>query len=266
MVMHPTRRAVITEVADAVAEMPASEVRTIGIDGVDGAGKTVFADELAGALRARGLQVIRASVDGFHNPPHVRYRLGRHSPVGYFQDSYDYDQLRELLLDPLSSGGARSYVTAIYDVKEETPVDIEVRVAPLGSVLVFDGIFLHRPELADYWDCSVFLRVEREVARDRTFQRDGSPRDPDAREDSRYVEGQKIYLETCRPESVASIVVDNNVLDQPRILTCTQSELPTTCSLTSTEQVRSLTARPVTVLSEGPSSPCRSSPRARRRT
>ena len=93
----------------------------------------MFADELAGVLRACGLQVIQASVDGFHNPAHVRYRLGRHSPVRYYQDSYDDNRLRERLLDPLRSGGARSYVTAIYDVTEESPVDIEAGVAPPGG-------------------------------------------------------------------------------------------------------------------------------------
>jgi uridine kinase len=219
LVMHPARRAVITQVAEVVAAMPANGIRMVGIDGVDGAGKTVFADELAGGLRAGGLQVIRASVDGFHNPAHVRHRLGRHSPVGYYQDSYDYSRLRERLLDPLRSGGARSFVTAIFDVTEESPVDIEARVAPPGgSVLVFDGIFLHRPQLADCWDCSVFLRVEREVALERMVQRDGTPGGSDSQENSRYVEGQRIYLDTCRPESRASIVIDNNVLDQPRIL------------------------------------------------
>lgn len=216
--MHTARRAVITQVAEVVAALPASGIRMVGIDGVDGAGKTVFADELASGLRAGGLQVIRASVDGFHNPAHVRYRLGRHSPVGYYQDSYDYNRLRARLLDPLLSGGTRSYVTATFDVAEESPVEVEARAAPPdGSVLVFDGIFLHRPELADYWDCSVFLRVEREVALERMAQRDGTPDGPDTQEDQRYGEGQRIYLDTCRPESRASMVIDNNVLDQSRI-------------------------------------------------
>lgn len=216
--MHPARRAVLDEVADVVVEMPARDVRRVGIDGIDGAGKTVFADELAAVLRARGRSVVRASVDDFHHPTHVRYRQGRHSPIGYYQDSYDYDQLRDVLLDPLSPGGTRRYVSAIHDVTEEVPIEVEARVAPVGSVLVFDGIFLHRPEVSDYWDCTVFLQVEREVAHDRMVQRDGPPRGPYGKENPRYVAGQRIYLDTCRPESVASIVIDNNVLDQPRII------------------------------------------------
>ena len=216
--MDPSRRAVLDEVADVVVEIPVSEVVRVGIDGIDGAGKTVFADELADVLRGRGRRVVRASVDGFHHPTRVRYRQGRNSPRGYFEDSYDYARLREVLLDPMSPGGSRRYVTAIHDIVEERPVDIEARVATVGSVLVFDGIFLHRPELVDYWDCSVFLHVEREVARERMATRDGTPGAPDAEESPRYVEGQRIYLDTCRPAAVASIVIDNDVLDQPRIV------------------------------------------------
>jgi len=65
------------------------DVLRVGIDGVDGAGKTTFADELAAALAPFGRPVIRAGVDGFHHPRAVRYRRGRESPEGFFRDSYD---------------------------------------------------------------------------------------------------------------------------------------------------------------------------------
>ena len=58
----------------------------------------MFADELAAVLRDRGHTVIRASVDGFHNPREIRYQRGRQSPAGYYLDSFDYDRLRRVLL------------------------------------------------------------------------------------------------------------------------------------------------------------------------
>ena len=117
------------------------------MDGVDGAGKTVFADELADVLRQRGVTVLRASVDGFHHPAQLRYRRGRHSPEGYFLDSYDYPALRRLLLDPLGPQGDRRIVRRIYDVHAEQPVAPVVESATDAQVLVIDGIFLHRPGL-----------------------------------------------------------------------------------------------------------------------
>jgi uridine kinase len=210
------RRQVIEEVADLVDRHLQASVTRVAVDGVDGAGKTTFADELAAVLRDRGHTVIRASVDGFHNPKEIRYQRGRHSPVGYYLDSFDYDRLRRDLLDPLSPGGSGRYLPAVHDVASEQYLDIEPRLAADGSVLVFDGIFAHRPELAGYWDCSVFLQVDRPVAIERMRRRDGAV---DASlVDSRYGEGQRLYLDACRPSELATIAIDNNVLDEPQLL------------------------------------------------
>src|ERR671937_2719322 len=69
----------------------------VTIDGPDAAGKTTLADELAARLRARQRVVIRASIDGFHRPRAERYRRGDESPHGYYNDSFDFDSLRDNL-------------------------------------------------------------------------------------------------------------------------------------------------------------------------
>ena len=48
--------------------------------------------------------MVRVSADDFLHPRAVRYRLGRHSPEGFFRDSYDLGALREYVLDPLGPG------------------------------------------------------------------------------------------------------------------------------------------------------------------
>src|SRR5262249_39050048 len=133
-----------------IARLSPDRVARVAIDGLDGAGKTTFADELADILRMLPRDVIRASVDGFHNPRALRYRRGRSSPEGYFEDSYNYAALKKHLLDPLSPGGSRRYRAAVFDHVTDTPVSIPEREAPASSILLFDGIFLHRPELCPY--------------------------------------------------------------------------------------------------------------------
>jgi hypothetical protein len=157
------RGGVLQRIADAILALPSGHVRRIGVDGVDGAGKTVFADELAATLEAAGTAVIRASGDGFHHPRQVRYRRGRDSPEGFFLDSFDLAQLRDRLLDPLGPGGNGRYVRAIRDVASDTPTNSDVEVARDGQVLVLDGLFLHRPELVDAWEAvELHLRLLRE--------------------------------------------------------------------------------------------------------
>jgi uridine kinase len=59
------RRQVLGILADQLTRLPTSRVSRVAIDGVDGAGKTHLADELALLLGAAGRPTIRASVDGF---------------------------------------------------------------------------------------------------------------------------------------------------------------------------------------------------------
>jgi uridine kinase len=211
------RQQLLEAIADRIVALPATGVAKVAIDGVDGAGKTTFADELAAVLQARGRNVIRASIDGFHNPRAVRYRLGRGSPEGCFSDSFNHDGLKKALLDPLGRAGSGRYRTAIFDHRADCSVLAPEQQAHVDSVLIFDGIFLHRPELRSYWDFSVFLDVEFEVSVPRMGRRDGTALDPDAPENRRYVEGQRLYLRTCDPRRHATIIIDNNNLAAPCI-------------------------------------------------
>ena len=210
---HETLRAVRDDITCLVGR----GVVLVAIDGVDGAGKTLFADELALMLQASGIRAIRASVDGFHHPPSIRYRRGRHSPDGFYLDSYDYAALRRLLLDPLGAGGDGRITRAIYDVSAEQPVARSAEVAPATAVLLFDGIFLHRQELRGYWDYSVFLDVGFAESVRRCAVRDGGDPDPDAESNRRYVDGQRLYLQDCRPHDHATVVIDNTDLNAARI-------------------------------------------------
>ena len=143
----PKRPQLLSELAAKILTLPATSTLRIGIDGVDGAGKTTFGDELAEVLAASSRPLIRASVDAFHNPKSVRYRSGKGSPEGFFRDSYDYPALKAALLDPLSPGGTRRYRTAVFDHRTDKPVEMPEEQAMPGSILIMDGIFLHRPEL-----------------------------------------------------------------------------------------------------------------------
>jgi uridine kinase len=216
----PRRAEVLREVAARVLELPATRVARVAVDGVDGAGKTVFADELAAVLAPSRRPIIRSSVDGFHNPREARYLRGRGSPEGFYLDSYDYAALRRCLLDPLGPEGSRTYRLAAFDHLTDSPVAAEDHSAAPNSILVLDGIFLHRPELRDCWDLSVFLSVPFEISIPRGASRGpgfGSP-DPATESNRRYVEGQRLYLDQAKPQDRADIVIDNADLAAPRII------------------------------------------------
>jgi len=173
----------------------------VAIDGVDGVGKTTFADELADILSARRVDVIRASADGYHNRRAIRHRLGKSSPEGFYRDSYNYPALGEHLLDPLSDGGSRRYRIAIFDHFADASVVGDGRIAPERAILIFDGLFLHRPELRAYWDFSVFLDAPFEVTVPRGASRGVGygEADPNAPSNRRYVEDNMLYFREAQP-------------------------------------------------------------------
>jgi uridine kinase len=213
------RNALLSSMADEIAALPAAPYAQVAVDGVDGAGKTVFADELTELLASRGHPVVRASIDGFHNPRVVRYARGKNSPLGFYLDSHDLEALQRELLLPLAQGGDGCYRCHVFDVQANAPDVAPLQQASPGSVLVIDGIFLHRPELVDYWNWSVWLEVDRSVSLTRCVVRDGtgSP-DPCAVENRRYVEGQWLYVDQAAPRRRASHVIDNNDFYSPRLI------------------------------------------------
>jgi len=112
----------------------------------------------------------RLSVDDFHRPAGLR--------VDYYADAFDL-------------AAFRSAVEAV------------------DGTVVADGIFIHKPEIRDVWDLSVWLAVDRTTARRRALARDASRlADAVARYERRYGRAEDRYLEEIDPASLADIVVD----------------------------------------------------------
>lgn len=182
----------------------------VAVDGVDGSGKTTFAATLAAAYRRTGRPVEVVHLDDYLRPRAARYRLGRDSPEGYFRHTYDLAALEDHVLAPLRPPGSRRIVRRWFDHRADARVvDPPVEVPP-DAVVVVEGMFLHRDELAGRWDLSVFLAVPFEVSVRRLSERDGSHPDPAHPSMARYVQGQRLYLATCRPELRATHVLDGS--------------------------------------------------------
>ena len=85
-------------------------------------------------------------------------------------------------------------------------------------MLLVDGIFSQRSELADIWDFVVWLKVPDEVRVARMAVRDGTVDDDADPDQQRYLGAQRIYRETCDPLSSADVVVDNTDWSAPMIV------------------------------------------------
>lgn len=208
------RRELIENLASAIVALPHSHPVRVAIDGVDASGKTTLANELAPTVAALGRPVIRASIDGFHHPAATRKRRGPLSPEGYFHDSFNSDALVKSLLQPLGPGGSLAFRRAIFDFRNDQPVDAPLERAQPHAILLFDGVFLLRPGLRKHFDFSIFLRADFNITVERAEQRDlplfGTVEEIRRRYQERYVPGQRLYLSEVQPERWTSVVIDNN--------------------------------------------------------
>lgn len=233
-IVTPQRDHVIGRVTqEIVRRRPAGMPMLVGIDGIDGSGKTTFADELSAELMKRDVPVVRSTVDSFHNPRSIRWRRGTTSPVGFYLDSHDLHALRQQLLEPFRAGAGATYRTAVFDEPTDMPVDEPARTVIGDEVLLFDGIFLCRHELVGYWDFTVFLDAQDRVNLTRLghVMTDAPANAMDLVEHvlqwvkrmERYSAGMRYYLDRDDPRSVVDLVIDNNNLAEPTIVDSTSS-------------------------------------------
>ncbi|MFH1438989.1 MAG: cytidylate kinase family protein [Candidatus Woesearchaeota archaeon] len=193
----------------------------VGIDGVDASGKTTLANELAEELKSYNRQIIRVSIDGFHNSKEIRYKKGRDSPEGYYFDSFNNQAIIENVLKPLSLNGDLHYTKAVFDFKTEAKVIVPTEQANMNAILLMDGVFLFRPELVNYWDIKIFLDVDFKITLQRALKRDGyylgSEQQIIEKYNQRYVPGQRLYFRDANPKEMADFVIDNNDFNNPLI-------------------------------------------------
>lgn len=223
------RSKVLQTVADQIAGAAATTNRlAVGVDGQSGAGKSTFADELTRALAARGLHTLRSTTDSFHRPRAERMQRGDTSAAGYYLDSHQLDIIVADLLTPFRDGAATVRVAAFDEPTDSQRQDTQD--VPERAVLVFDGLFLHRPELRNHWDLSVYLEAAKRRNQDwLNYLLGDLPDDPvqraaviDERLERarwpRYRHGWHHYLAQDTPHERATLVIDNNDLAAPTLI------------------------------------------------
>jgi uridine kinase len=198
----------VNDVAERVARSRAHRL-LVAVDGVDGSGKTTLAGHLAGDLQSLGRRCLVIHADDFMHTRAVRHRRGRSSPEGYFHDSYDYASLTRYVLEPLGRDGDGWFRAGTVDRARDKVTPRAPRFADPETVTIVEGLFLHRDELVDRWDFSVFLAVDPRIALARKARRDGVVLQPGEPLTQRYVEGQRLYLDGCRPHERATWVLDD---------------------------------------------------------
>ncbi|MEZ5189923.1 MAG: uridine kinase [Schumannella sp.] len=209
----PARRALLEGLADELLHNYGRGRTILAVDGPTRSGKSTLADDLAEALRKKGHDVFRASIDDFLKPRALRYARGRDSAKGHFEDAYDYSVFRRVLVEPFGMNGSTGFVTRAWDEDRDRQIEPKWLSGPVDAMLVVDGVYLNRPELRGLWNASIWVDADPAVRAKRVLERDGIA--PGSARAERYEGAQKLY-ERTKPREAATVLIDNTKPDKPR--------------------------------------------------
>ena len=68
--------------------------------------------------------------------------------------------------------GSGRFRRAVFDYRTDAAIMTEEELAPEDSMLLFDGVFLLRPEINGQWDYRIFVEVPFAVTLERAILRD----------------------------------------------------------------------------------------------
>jgi len=113
-------------------------------------------------------QVSVVQGDDFYRPMSPEQRLLLSPQEGY-ERYFDWQRLRDQVLSPLASGAAAQYHRYDWPAGELAPGELH-QVSRSGVVIV-EGVYTARPELAGYYHLTVWVDAPREVCMRRLDER-----------------------------------------------------------------------------------------------
>ncbi|MGW1776758.1 AAA family ATPase [Streptomyces sp. NPDC002104] len=152
------------DVAEALLRLPPARraTRLLAVDGTGGSGKTTLAAAVAGLLD--GAVVVH--VDDFYRPMPERERERLDAEQGY-QRYFDWERLRDQVLVPLRAGRPARHQLCDWSTGRLGAW----REAATGGTVIVEGVCSARPELAPYYDLTVYVDTPRDVCLQRVRAR-----------------------------------------------------------------------------------------------
>ena len=178
---------------------------TVAIDGPSGAGKSTIANALAGILPA----TIVPS-DDFFAAQITSVEWDARTPVERSRDAMDWMRLRELALEPLRAGRPAAWRPFDFAAAERSDgtyaMSNRVEKREPASVILLDGAYSARPELADLLDLCILIDTPEAMRLARL----------EARESAEFLRAwhdrwdaaEAYYFRHVRPASSFDLVVD----------------------------------------------------------
>ncbi len=209
------RLPVFEKILDAINENKQKDRPFIvGVNGIDGAGKTMFAGALETYLKSKGFPTQLIHIDDFHNPKAIRY-AGPDEADNYYDKSFNLDLIIDKFLNPIYRDKSLSLKLKTLDLQTDDYTNERTYNIKPETIVIFEGVFLFRRDLAPYIDLKVFLNILFVESKKRAVVRD--PQAYVEKYDVKYLPAQQKYLTLYPPDQIADIFIDNSNWEYPRL-------------------------------------------------
>lgn len=191
-------------------------VRVLGIDGMEFAGKTFFVDKLSRYFDLLGKDNTIIDTEDFRRGKEARYK-GEDMGEAFYMNGYNFEKLIDEVLVPFKRDGMLDTVVYCVDIEEEAFVnEIPYKVSEDG-IMILEGSMMYRDPLLQYFDMTVYMRVDYKEAEHRATLEE-TPiygEDPSEVLNDKIIPAQKLYRARHDPFINRDFVIDNSNYHRP---------------------------------------------------
>ena len=169
----------------------------VGINGIDCSGKTTFAKSVSKYFTQHKVKNYRLDIDNFNNPA-----IESATYKAFVSGSWDEEYLNKYYELIINYSDA---IRAVSESKKKYPL------------VILDGIFIYKPQLADLFDLKIYLDINISLGRKRFAKRRSLKQDKRPFEiyDGIWMLSHIRYELEVHPKRISDLVIDYNDESKP---------------------------------------------------
>lgn len=203
-------------VHEVVKKALLKKTRILGIDGIDFAGKKIFANKVVKYLGLIGMKSTIINLEDFHRSVEVSYR-GEDPVEAYYFNGYNNEKLIKEILDPFLANGSLDVELYCVDGTDNQFNKERIYQLDKGSMMIVLGTMMFREPLLSFFDTKIYMRVDYREAEHRASLIE-SPiygEDPLEVYRTKNIPAQKMYVQKHDPFIKSDFVIDNSNYHRP---------------------------------------------------